>query len=106
MQTFLLASLMNRPRMRLSKGQLGAILWLLRQLGHLDVPSLKGFQKLQEDVRQATALPTLQKLTPTGKVFSRIRIPDLICMVSCIDHRMPESTLMPIPRIGQTRSPE
>ncbi|CDO75374.1 hypothetical protein BN946_scf184767.g9 [Trametes cinnabarina] len=78
--TFLLASLVNRPRMRLSKAQVGAIIWLLRQLGHHDVPSVKVFYKLQDRVRQVTALPTIQMHTLTGKIFCRNRIPDLIRM--------------------------
>ncbi|OJT10831.1 hypothetical protein TRAPUB_12643 [Trametes pubescens] len=78
--TFLLASLVNRPRMRLSKAQVGAILWLLRQLGHQDAPSVKMFYTIQEHVRQVTVLPTVQMFTPTGKVFCRNRIPDLIRM--------------------------
>lgn len=67
--------------MRLSKAQVGAIIWLLRQLGHQDVPSVKVFYKLQDRVRQVTALPTVQMRTPTGKIFCRNRIPDLIRMV-------------------------
>lgn len=80
-QTFLLACLVNRPRMRLSKTQLGAILWLLRQLGHSNVPSVKAFQAMQDRVRDVTALPTVETRTPTGKVFYRNRIPDLVRMV-------------------------
>ncbi|KAL1940336.1 hypothetical protein VTO73DRAFT_8908 [Trametes versicolor] len=78
--TFLLACLVNRPRMRLSKTQLGAILWLLRQLGHSNVPSVKAFQAMQDRVRDVTALPTVETRTPTGKVFYRNRIPDLVRM--------------------------
>lgn len=68
--------------MRLSKTQVGAILWLLRQLGHQDAPSVKSFYAIQERVRQVAVLPTVQMFTPTGKVFCRNRIPDLIRMVS------------------------
>lgn len=93
-QTFLLASLVNRPRMRLSKAQIGAILWLLRQLGHSDAPSLKTFQASQNRVRDVTALATVSTRTPTGKVFYRNRISALIRMVRCLGLSILASTVL------------
>ncbi|KAI0643901.1 hypothetical protein C8Q79DRAFT_914884, partial [Trametes meyenii] len=76
---FLLVTLMNKPCTRISITQLRGVLWLLRELGH-NVPSIKAFQSLQEHVRQIIHLPTIPKTTPTGKVFYRNCLPDLIQM--------------------------
>ncbi|KAL7280426.1 hypothetical protein ACG7TL_005354 [Trametes sanguinea] len=79
--TFLLATLMNKPRTRFSQAQLKGIIWVLRELGH-SVPSLKAFSAMQDRIRHLTNLPTICKSTSTGTVFYRNRVPDLIRMAS------------------------
>ncbi|KAF7303394.1 hypothetical protein MIND_00567600 [Mycena indigotica] len=66
---FLLDILDNLPRLRVSKSLMRVILWIMREMGAHDVPSLEGLNRVQKEIRAESGIPTLPCLSPLGNVF-------------------------------------
>ncbi|KAF7316136.1 hypothetical protein MIND_00131700 [Mycena indigotica] len=66
---FLLDILDNLPRLRVSKSLMRVILWIMRETGAQDVPSLEGLNRVQKEIRVESGIPTLPCLSPLGNVF-------------------------------------
>ncbi|KAF7315983.1 hypothetical protein MIND_00115300 [Mycena indigotica] len=68
-QMFLLDILDNLPRLRVSKSLMRVILWIMRETGAQDIPSLEGLNRVQKEIRAESGIPTLPCLSPLGNVF-------------------------------------
>lgn len=78
---FLLDTLDNLPRMRISNSIMNVFLWILREGGAHDVPSLYHLRQVQASLRKSTGVPTTQHKSPKGNVFSMNDIRTLVAMV-------------------------
>jgi len=72
------------PRLRLSTDQLQFILWMLKDLGIKDVPSLKSLRSVQETLRKDIGIVTSPKVAPSGNIFYMNNVPSLIALVSYV----------------------
>ncbi|KAF7312000.1 hypothetical protein MIND_00211900 [Mycena indigotica] len=66
---FLLDILDNLPQLRVLKSLMRVILWIMRETGAQDVPSLEGLNRVQKEIRAKSGIPTLPCLSPLGNVF-------------------------------------
>lgn len=82
---FLLDTIDNLPRLRISSSIMKVILWLLRVCGIRDVPSYKALRKVQEDIQKDAGIPTLHRKSPQGHTFSFNDPRALIANVSATD---------------------
>jgi hypothetical protein len=79
---FLLDTLDNLPRMRISNSLMNMILWVLREAGAREVPSLYHLRKIQTSLRKASGVPTTNHKSPKGNIYSMNDPRTLVAMVS------------------------
>ncbi len=79
---FLLDTLDNLPRLRIPNSLMNAFLWVLREGGARDVPSLYHFRQVQTALRKSSGVPTIQNKSPKGNVYSMNDPRILVAMVS------------------------
>lgn len=80
---FLLDVLDNLPRLRLSSAQLRIILWVMKETGSRDVPSLYGLRRMQESLEKL-AVTTKQYDSSLGNTFFSNDINQIVAQVRVV----------------------
>jgi len=68
--SFLLDTVDNLPRLRISSSQMKVILWLLHEVGVKGVPSFSSLRKMQKALKDERVVPTIHLKSPKGNTFS------------------------------------
>jgi hypothetical protein len=71
----------NLPWLRLSSSQLKMVLWVMRECGASDVPSLKSFHAMQKHICSLCGVKTTASTSDLGNLFHATDIRDLIAKV-------------------------
>lgn len=66
---FMLDMLDNHPRMRLSDAQLDVVLFVMKECGCHNIPSLYALRRMQKELRQNVAVSTDRHQSMKGNVF-------------------------------------
>ncbi|KZV95843.1 hypothetical protein EXIGLDRAFT_747918 [Exidia glandulosa HHB12029] len=75
---FLLDLLDNLPRLRLSSSQMRMVLWVMKETGSKDVPSLYALREVQKQLSDAVGIATREFRSSLGNIFSANDIGQLI----------------------------
>ena len=67
---FLLDTIDNLPRLRISSSFMRVLLWLLGEVGVQNVPSFDGLKKVQKWIQAEGVVPTIHWKSPKGNTFS------------------------------------
>ncbi|KIJ24240.1 hypothetical protein M422DRAFT_104627, partial [Sphaerobolus stellatus SS14] len=59
----------NLPRLWLSDSQMRAIMWVMKEIGGRDVPSLDTLCQVQEKLRKTTAISSTKYKSAQGNIF-------------------------------------
>ena len=81
LQMFLLDTLDNLPRMRVSNAQMKVFLWILSEVGARDVPSFYHLRQVQASIRKAAGIPTIKHQSPKGNIYFTNDPRTLVAMV-------------------------
>ena len=57
------------PRLRLSNAQMNAVMFVMREAGVVNVPSVKTLRRIQQKLRDRIAIPSIRKSSILGNVF-------------------------------------
>lgn len=78
---FLLDTIDNLPRAHISDSLMNVFLWVLREVGARNVPSLHHLRQVQTSLHKSSGVPTIQLKSPKGNVFSMNDVHTLVAMV-------------------------
>lgn len=66
---FLLDTIDNLPRLRISDSMMKVFLWVLRESGAHDVPSFDALRKLQKKINSQSGVPSEPQKSHQGNIF-------------------------------------
>ncbi|KAF9526609.1 hypothetical protein CPB83DRAFT_937649 [Crepidotus variabilis] len=67
---FLLDTIDNLPRLRISSSIMKVVIWLLQEVGVKNVPSFNKLRETQHQIRKGNGVPTVSWKSPKGNAFS------------------------------------
>lgn len=85
-QEFLLDLLDSMPRLRLSDQQMKLVIFILKEAGVKNVPSLDTLRRVQKKLREDIAVPTERHISVKGNVFYVNQLCGQIAQVSLISN--------------------
>lgn len=68
-QEFLLDLLDSLPRLQLSDAHMSMVIFILKECGVPNVPSLKTFRRVQTGLRESVRMPTYKRVSDRGNIF-------------------------------------
>ena len=81
MQLFLLDTIDNLPRLRLSDSHMKLMLWMLKEAGCRNVPTFSALRRMQSKLREHGAVRTKSYKSSLGNLFYMSSIEDIIAKV-------------------------
>ena len=86
---FLLDTLDNLPRLRVSSSFMRIILWILKEAGCKDVPSYDRLRAVQKELRSQHGIATVPCRSPQGNIFFMNDLGAIIAQVHfTVDHNL------------------